>query len=284
MTGSGDGLSPANARSRALRTTLKLESRGTTYLALCIACILAGCSSSERQTRLNSTLAQKVSPKLGVSASPYSQAMRRQSNARASSQIGALPKGGGYRKVGSPYKIGGRWYTPKEDPTYDRVGIASWYGSDFHGRLTANGETYDMNALTAAHKTLPLPSYAYVTNHSNGRTVLVQINDRGPYAGNRIIDLSRATARALDIERSGVGKVRVQFAGPAPLDGNDYHERKFLAAQNWAQPHRVALSRAYRQQRSSHTHRQSPRTTATLPRVESGNVWDPHRYRQGLGR
>ena len=189
-------------------------------MVLCVVTLLGGCSSSERSPRLKNALAPKVSPTLGVSASPRVQPVRSSQHQGTARQFGSLPKGGGYRKIGSRYKIGGRWYTPQEDPTYDRVGIASWYGSDFHARLTANGETYDMNALTAAHKTLPIPSYAYVTNQKNGRTVLVRINDRGPYAGNRIIDLSRATARAIDMERSGVGKVRVQYAGPAPLDGN----------------------------------------------------------------
>ena len=100
-------------------------------------------------------------------------------------------RGGGRYKVGDPYQVGGRWYNPREQPDYDRVGIASWYGSDFHGRHTANGEVFDMNALTAAHPTLPLPSYAYVTNLSNNRTILVRVNDRGPYVGDRVIDLSK---------------------------------------------------------------------------------------------
>ena len=99
--------------------------------------------------------------------------------------------------VEQPYKVAGRWYVPREEPGYDATGTASWYGGDFHGRKTANGEIFDMNALTAAHPTLPLPSYAYVTHLGNGRTVLVRINDRGPYAHDRIIDLSRGVARAL---------------------------------------------------------------------------------------
>ncbi len=275
MTGSDDGRSPAIARVRALKTSLGTWVYGPTLLALCVAGLASGCSGSERAPRLRNVLAPKVSPTLGVSASPR--------------RFSSLPKGGGYRKVGSPYKIGGRWYTPHEDPSYNRIGIASWYGSDFHSRLTANGETYDMNALTAAHKTLPLPSYAYVTNQINGRTVLVRINDRGPYAGNRIIDLSRATARALGMERSGVGKVRVQYAGPAPLDGNDAHERKFLAAQNWNQPHSVALARARRQQNLGRTRYQAPQRFARsqqppVQQAQAQQGWDPHRYRQGLGR
>jgi rare lipoprotein A len=144
-----------------------------------------------------------------------------------------IQKGGGVYKVGIPYQINGQWFVPREEPAYDRLGIASWYGADFHGRKTANGEVYDMDALTAAHPTLPMPSYAYVTNMQNGRTVLVRINDRGPYAHNRIIDLSRRTAFLLGIAERGTSQVRVRYAGPAPLDGNDRREWRFLAAQSW---------------------------------------------------
>jgi rare lipoprotein A len=144
-----------------------------------------------------------------------------------------VPKGGRRYKLGAPYKISGRWYIPKEEPDYDQTGIASWYGSDFHGRATANGEIFDMAALTAAHPTLPLPSYAYVTNLENGRTVLVRINDRGPYAHDRVIDLSREVARALGSEGRGLARVRVRYAGRAPLNGDDRHERAYLASQPW---------------------------------------------------
>jgi rare lipoprotein A len=92
-----------------------------------------------------------------------------------------------------------------------------------------------MYALTAAHPTLPLPSYAYVTSVTTGRTVLVRINDRGPYAHNRIMDLSRRTAEVLGVASAGVSNVRVRYAGRAPLSGDDTHERRFLASQPWAQ-------------------------------------------------
>jgi rare lipoprotein A len=141
-----------------------------------------------------------------------------------------IEKGGGVYKVGAPYQVGGRWYNPREQPDYDRIGVASWYGSDFHGRHTANGEVFDMHALTAAHPTLPLPSYAYVTNLSNNRTILVRVNDRGPYVGERMIDLSKASAHALGLMSGGTGRVRVRYAGPAPLDGDDSRERRFLAS------------------------------------------------------
>ncbi|KAB2847320.1 MAG: septal ring lytic transglycosylase RlpA family protein [Hyphomicrobiaceae bacterium] len=144
-----------------------------------------------------------------------------------------IQKGGGVYKVGIPYQLNGQWYVPREEPGYDRRGIASWYGADFHGRRTANGEVYDMDALTAAHPTLPMPSYAYVTSVQNGRTILVRINDRGPYAHHRIIDLSRRSAFLLGIAERGTSEVRVRYAGPAPLDGSDRREKSFLASQSW---------------------------------------------------
>ncbi len=144
-----------------------------------------------------------------------------------------MPKGGGIYKVGKPYQVAGRWYVPREVDHYDQSGIASWYGAAFHGRRTANGEIYDMNALTAGHPTLPLPSYAYVTNLDNGRTILVRINDRGPYVNDRLIDLSRRSATELGYTRHGLARVRVRYAGRAPLNGNDAAERRHLAAQPW---------------------------------------------------
>ena len=114
-------------------------------------------------------------------------------------------------KIGNPYQIKGVWYYPKEDYEYDETGIASWYGSQFHKRKTANGEIYDMNAVTAAHKTLPMPSYARVTNLENGRSLVLRINDRGPFARSRIIDISRRGAQLLGFQRKGTAKVRVQI-------------------------------------------------------------------------
>lgn len=117
---------------------------------------------------------------------------------------------GGYYKVGKPYQIKGEWYEPKEDYSYDETGIASWYGADFHEEMTANGETYNKNELTAAHKTLPMPSLARVTNLENGRAIVVRINDRGPFSGARIIDVSQRAAQLLGFEKAGTAKVRVQ--------------------------------------------------------------------------
>jgi rare lipoprotein A len=149
-----------------------------------------------------------------------------------------VPKGGGYYQVGKPYEIAGLVYTPREDPTYDRVGSASWYGELFHGRRTANGEIYDMDRLSAAHPTLPLPVYARVTNLNNGRSIVVRVNDRGPYARDRIMDLSRRSAEALGFHNQGTATVRVKYLRRAPLNGDDSYELAYLANQSWA---RVAV-------------------------------------------
>lgn len=146
-----------------------------------------------------------------------------------------VPRGGGYYTVGQPYQIAGGWYTPREDSDYDRVGSASWYGELFHGRRTANGEIYDMDQLSAAHPTLPLPVYARVTNLNNGRSLVVRINDRGPYARDRIIDLSRRSAELLGFRNHGTATVRVKYLGRAPLNGDDSYERRYLASQSWVQ-------------------------------------------------
>ncbi len=118
-----------------------------------------------------------------------------------------------------PYQVRGRWYRPAEDPTYDEVGMASWYGDQFNGRPTSTGEIFDMHALTAAHKTLPLPGLVEVTNLANGRTVVLRVNDRGPFVDDRIIDLSRGAAEELDLLARGVGRVRVRYLGRAPRQG-----------------------------------------------------------------
>lgn len=117
----------------------------------------------------------------------------------------------GYYKIGSPYQVDGTWYYPAEDYGYDETGIASWYGPDFHGKPTATGERYDMNDITAAHKTLPMPSVVRVTNLENGRSLVVRVNDRGPFVRGRIIDLSRRSAQLLGIHAPGTAKVRVQI-------------------------------------------------------------------------
>jgi rare lipoprotein A len=131
---------------------------------------------------------------------------------------GPVPMGGGRYHIGEPYQVAGRWFKPKEQPNYDKTGPASWYGEAFNRRMTSNGEWFDMTRLTAAHPTLPLPSYAKVTNVNNGNAVVVRINDRGPFVGPRIIDLSKQSASALGFKRQGTATVRVQYIGPAPLN------------------------------------------------------------------
>jgi rare lipoprotein A len=171
----------------------------------CLA--LANCSSG---------LSGRVDPKYGVSSS-----------ARVVADGQPVPKGGGVYRVGKPYLMGGREYVPQEDVNYSAVGLASWYGDDFHGRYTANGEIYDMNSISAAHPTLPLPSYVRVTNLANHRSIVVRVNDRGPYVGNRVIDLSVKTAKILGFYGEGVAKVKVEYVGRAPLEGSD--DRKLAA-------------------------------------------------------
>jgi rare lipoprotein A len=160
--------------------------------------MLAHCSSS------------RYDSEYGVSASP-----------RVIDPGEPVPKGGGTYRVGSPYVVAGRTYVPRFDPHYRAVGLASWYGEDFYGRYTANGEVFDMNSISAANPVMPLPSYARVTNLNNGRSLIVRVNDRGPYAHDRVIDLSMRAAILLGIYRPGTAPVRVEYVGPAPLAGSD---------------------------------------------------------------
>src|SRR6266567_5450981 len=176
-------------------------------VAACL--VLANCASSGK-------FASRVDPKYGVSSSPRVVAFGE-----------AVPKGGGTYRVGKPYTVGGRIYVPEEDSTYREEGMASWYGDDFHGRLTANGEVFDMASLTAAHPTLPMPCYARVTNLSNGKSLIVRVNDRGPYHGNRLIDVSNKAAELLEFKGNGVARVRVDYVARAPLEGSD--DRQLMA-------------------------------------------------------
>ena len=126
-------------------------------------------------------------------------------------EVEAIKSDGGIYKVGTPYKALGQSYTPREDYHYAEVGMASWYGADFHNKRTANGELYNMNAVTAAHRTLPLPSIVRVTNLENGRSIIARVNDRGPYVKNRIIDLSQKGAELLGYKMQGTAKVKVEI-------------------------------------------------------------------------
>jgi rare lipoprotein A len=136
--------------------------------------------------------------------------------------------------VGKPYWVAGRLYIPTSDPNYHQVGWASWYGHDFRGRLTANGEIFDSDALTAANPVLPLPCYARVTNLENGRSVIVRVNDRGPYAANRIIDVSHKAAELLGFNKRGLARVRVSYVGRAPLRGSN--DRLLMATLRTGEP------------------------------------------------
>jgi rare lipoprotein A len=184
-----------------------LMARGAAAVAACL--LLANCASSGK-------FASRVDPKYGVSSSPRVVAFGE-----------PVPKGGGTYRVGKPYTVGGRVYVPEEDTDYREEGLASWYGDDFHGRLTANGEVFDMASLTAAHPTLPMPCYARVTNLSNGKSLIVRVNDRGPYHGNRLIDVSNKAAELLEFKGNGVARVRVEYVGRAPLEGSD--DRQLIA-------------------------------------------------------
>jgi rare lipoprotein A len=175
--------------------------------------LLAGCSAEKRVARGKEYFGEK---EYGVKASP-----------RVVKPGQPVPKGGGRYVRGTPYKVKDQWFYPN-DPKHVEVGMASWYGSAFHGRLTANGEVYDVGGLTAAHPTMPLPSYARVTNMQNGRSMVVRVNDRGPFLHGRIMDLSQRVAEMLDTKRHGVAKLKVQYVGPAGLDGRD--ERMLLAS------------------------------------------------------
>jgi rare lipoprotein A len=175
----------------------------TTVIAGCV--ILANCASSD-------LFAPKVDPNYGVSAS-----------ARVVEPGEPVPKGGGVYRVGKPYVVAGQTFVPQENRRYSAEGLASWYGNDFHGRLTANGEVFDMDGISAAHPTLPMPCYARVTNLANRRSIVVRVNDRGPYQANRLIDVSVRTAQLLGFHANGVARVRVEYVGPAPLEGSDDH-------------------------------------------------------------
>ena len=120
-------------------------------------------------------------------------------------------------KIGNPYQVGGVWYYPERDLAYDETGIGSWYGDEFAGRLTANGEIFDPDMVTAAHKTLPMPSVVRVTNLDNGKSLVVRINDRGPFVAGRIIDLSREAARLIGYRDQGIARVRVQVLAEQTL-------------------------------------------------------------------
>ncbi len=181
-----------------------------------VALLTANCSSNPQKFAAGPT-GNGVDPKYGVKASP-----------RLYNEGDAIPKGGGRRFSGKPYVVAGKTYVPREDARgYVREGLASWYGAAFHGRMTANGEVFDRHSIAAAHPTLPLPSYVRVTNLDNAHSMVVRVNDRGPYHAGRVIDISEEAARALEFHRKGTARVRVEYVGKASVAGSD--DRKLLA-------------------------------------------------------
>jgi rare lipoprotein A len=239
-----------------------------------VASALAACSTSEPFRALTSPLAS--TPALPASAH------------RPPNDLEPIAKGGGNFKIGRPYELNGRTYVPAEDPNYRTEGIASWYGPDFHGKPTANGETFDMNGISAAHPTLPMPSYLRVTNLANGRSLIVRINDRGPYARERVTDLSVGAAKALGFYDQGLARVRIEYVGRAPLGGSD--DRMLLATLRHGIPaptphcHRTMKRRLgvaiARWQLARHPPRRH--SGRWLPLAASRDRWSGHRTQASL--
>lgn len=197
-------LSRIGSRAKLMRAGARSTvARAATLSCLTgIALMLAACSNVDGDSR-------GFSPSFtGTKASP-----------RVWDGGGPVPLRRGTYKLGNPYVVAGKTFVPRHEPDYDRTGIASWYGDDFHGRLTANGEVFDKHRLTAAHPTLPLPSLVRVTNLENGRTAVLRVNDRGPFLHGRLIDLSHASAVELGFMKRGIARVRVTYLGPADLGG-----------------------------------------------------------------
>lgn len=205
-------------RGRRVRVVARLHAPPALAAASLVAAglILAGCGSADK-------FARKVDPKYGVPSSP-----------RVVDAGQPVPKGGGTYRVGKPYIVGGRNYVPEENAKYATEGQASWYGDAFHGRLTANGEVFDKESISAAHPTLPMPSYVRVTNLNNRKSLIVRVNDRGPFHSNRVIDVSSKAAHLLGFKQNGVARVRVEYVGRASLEGSD--DRKLIATLRHGEP------------------------------------------------
>lgn len=182
-----------------------------------LALVLANCASQPQHSSNRS--AQQLREIGAFSAPKYGRA-----SPRVVGMDETAPKGGGRYQVGRPYVVAGKRYVPREKPEgFSQSGNASWYGIAFHGRKTANGEIYDRNMISAAHPTMPLPSYARVTNTRNNHSIIVRVNDRGPYHGGRVVDVSERTANLLGFKHLGTARVRIDYMGPASLAGSDDH-------------------------------------------------------------
>jgi rare lipoprotein A len=194
--------------ARQARRALLLRLAGI----LVVGALAANCSGPPQQAGGSSS----VDPKYGVAPSP-----------RLVQEGELVPKGGGRAMIGKPYVVAGLSYTPSFDPNYSAVGEASWYGTAFHGRQTANGEVFDKESVAAAHPTLPLPSYVRVTNLANRRSMVVRVNDRGPYHAGRLIDVSQRVAEALDFRHYGTTRVKIDYLREASVMGSD--DEKLMA-------------------------------------------------------
>jgi rare lipoprotein A len=179
-----------------------------------LALSLANCATGPDNTKTGNKYGVKASPKVIADGEP-------------------VPKGGGYDMVGKPYTVGGKLYVPKEVKGYSATGTASWYGPQFHGRLTANGEVFDRDSVSIAHPTMPLPSYVRVTNMLNGRSIIARANDRGPYHDDRLVDVSEQVATSLGFKHLGTARVRVDYLGRAPMEGDDDGMLLATLSDNW---------------------------------------------------
>lgn len=214
---------PRFSCSRLLAASLKLASLA------CLAVAISGCAQDQRRA-----YGGRSGGKEYFAEGKYGKA-----SPRVVLMGEDVPKGGGRYLVGRPYRIAGRTYVPSEKQAgYTVTGTASWYGAAFHGRRTANGEIYDMASITAAHPTMPLPSYARVTNLKNGKSIVVRVNDRGPYHGGRVMDMSSRVADLLEFKGAGTARVKVDYLGKAGLGGSD--DRQLAATLTTGAPAQLA--------------------------------------------
>ena len=212
------GLSSRTTEMRSLPLTGP-KHRSLAVIGRCLgvsllALTLANCASAPEKGKSGNKYGVKASPKVIQDGEP-------------------VPKGGGYDMVGKPYTVAGKVYVPKEVKGYSATGTASWYGPQFHGRLTANGEVFDRESVSIAHPTMPLPSYVRVTNTLNGRSIIARANDRGPYHDDRLVDVSEQVATSLGFKHLGTARVRVDYLGRAPMEGDDDGMLLATLSDNW---------------------------------------------------
>jgi len=212
-----------------------------------LALSLANCATPPEKGKGGNKYGVKASPKVIQDGEP-------------------VPKGGGYDMVGKPYTVAGKLYVPKEIKGYSATGTASWYGPQFHGRLTANGEVFDRESVSIAHPTMPLPSYVRVTNTLNGRSIIARANDRGPYHDDRLVDVSEQVATSLGFKHLGTARVKVDYLGRAPMEGDDDAMLLATLSDNWRP---AQLGRAFPQKT------QVASTTAFAPQTPPVSATNP---------